>query len=1002
MKVCMKPALVFNPTMTRMRNHTLPVLRRKMIVSLGLVLLSVSVWGQQTANLAGKWEFQIDRNGTMKAGDRFDDRIQLPGSMPQRLKGDKPSVETVWTGSLYDSSYFHNPYMRKYQTEDNFKLPFFLTPERHYEGVAWYRRKVKVPREMEGRRIVLFLERPHIISTLYINGQEVGSRNSLSVAHEYDVTDYVKAGEEATIALRIDNDHKKVGVGQDSHSVTDQTQGNWNGIAGRMELRSTPLVFADRVDVFPDVVRNTARVEVTVVRHRGSHVQEVELTCGVRDAKDNGSDMARTKVVPLEGDTTVVSMDYRMPDGTQLWDEFSPTLYQMLVSVRGKGAAEKGHELSTTFGMRSIEARGKDILVNGRLTMLRGTVENCCFPMTGYAPTTKEEWMRVFRKCKEYGLNHMRFHSFCPPEAAFEAADEVGFYLQPEGPSWPNHGIKLGNGMMIDTYLMEETQRMVKAYGNHPSFAMMACGNEPAGGWVRWVSNFVDYWKKTDPRRIYTGASVGGSWAWQPRNEYHVKAGARGLDSWKNHAPESTENYLAKIDTVSQPFVSHETGQWCVFPDFDEIRQYKGAVNKGRNLEIFRDILEDQGMSKMGRKFLMASGKTQVMCYKAEIERTLRTPHYAGFQLLALNDYSGQGSALVGPLNVFWREKGYVDSEEWREFCSPVTLLAELPKFVYWDDEDIQVTVKLSNYGQADLEDVWLELTADFGDGEPRLFKARRVNAPLGLTELMSGVFAVEGVDVAKKVRLTATLKTGEEKLIARNHWDIHVFPRRMPELEADRDIYIAKSGMHDEVLSRLRAGKKVLLLAGGRWSPAFSGDTGHLSYGEGIVQQFTPVFWNTSWFKMKPPHTTGMYINQEHPIFRYFPTEDWADMQWYSLMNRQPVMLMDNFPKDLMPIVQPIDTWFLSRKLGMLFEAEVEGGKLMVSTMPYDNQNDPAQAYMIRAILQYMSSEEFRPTQKVELGVIRQLFTDKTPDVNLFTNENPDELRPGGAPVQK
>ena len=986
-----------------MRNHSLLILTKKTVASLGLVLLCVAARGQQRVDLAGKWEFQIDRNGTMKSGDRFGDQIQLPGSMPQRLKGDKPTVKTVWTGSLYDSSYFHNPYMRQYQTEENFKLPFFLTPERHYEGVAWYRRKVSVPAEMKGQRIVLYLEQPHIISTLFVNGKEVGSRNSLSVAHEYDVTDFVTPGQTATVAIRIDNDHRKVGVGQDSHSVTDQTQGNWNGIAGRMELYSTPQVYADRVDVFPEIASNKARVEVTIVRRKGNLCREVELACGVRDNGENGTNLAQKKVVALKGDTTRISMDYRMPDGTQLWDEFNPALYQMLVSVKEKGTGKKAHERTETFGMRSVRTQGKDIVVNGRLTLLRGTVENCCFPMTGYAPADKAEWLRIFRKCKEYGLNHMRFHSYCPPEAAFEAADEVGFYLQPEGPSWPNHGVKLGNGMMIDQYLMEETKRIVKAYGNHPSFTMLACGNEPAGGWVKWVSNFVDYWKKTDSRRIYTGASVGGSWAWQPRNEYHVKAGARGLDSWKNHAPESTENFLQKIDTVSQPFVSHETGQWCVFPDFEEINQYEGAVNKAKNFEIFRDILENKGMGQMARKFLASSGKTQVMCYKAEIERTLRTPHYAGFQLLGLNDYSGQGSALVGPLNVFWREKGYVDGEEWREFCSPVTLLAELPKFVYWDDEDLPIGIELSNYGSKELNEAWLELSADYGDGNPRLMKALMINAPLGLTKIATSVFGLgEGIGKAKKVRLLATLKTGEEEILTQNHWDIHVFPRQAPEMKADKDIYIAKTGMHKEVTEQLRAGKKVLLLAGGKWSPAFEGDTGHMSYGEGITQQFTPVFWNTSWFKMKPPHTTGMYINQEHPIFRYFPTEDWADMQWYSLMNRQPVMLMDNFPKEFMPIVQPIDTWFLSRKLGMLFEAEVEGGRLMVSTMPYDNQNDPAQVYMTQAILRYMASPEFRPTQKIGVDVIRQLFTDKTPDVNMYTNEHPDELRPGGAPVQK
>lgn len=961
----------------------------KYFVCAGMVLMLCTITqAQESVDLSGIWEFQIDRNENVKTDGKFDDTILLPGSMPQRLKGDKPSTKTVWTGSLYDSSYFHNPYMKKYQTEDNFKLPFFLTPDRQFMGVAWYRKKVIIPQNMAGKRIVLYLERPHIITTLFVNGKEVGTRNSLCVAHEYDITKYVKAGKQATIAIRIDNDYKKVGVGQDSHSVTDQTQGNWNGVVGQMKIRCTPHVYADQVMVYPDIKTNTVRVETSIIRTKDNPTRDITISYRVHD--DNSTYEEIEQHYTLTGDTTKVSYVCKMFDNTKLWDEFEPNLYKMEVSVY-VGKDRQVHHTTETFGMRSIETQGKDILVNGRLTMMRGTVENCDFPNTGYAPMTKDEWLRVFRKCKEYGLNHMRFHSFCPPEAAFEAADEVGFYLQPEGPSWPNHGVRLGNGQIIDQYLMEETKLMVKKYGNHPSFTMLSCGNEPSGGWVKWVSNFVDYWKKADPRRIYTGASVGGSWAWQPKNQYHVKAGARGLDNWIKQQPESQSNYLSKIDTVSQPFISHETGQWCVFPDFDEIDQYTGAVNKAKNFEIFRDILKDKGMEQMAHKFLMSSGKTQVMCYKAEIERTLRTPHYAGYQLLGLNDYSGQGSALVGPLNVFWREKGYVTACEWREFSSPVTILAELPRFVYWDDEDLPISIKISNFSQQPLSKAWLELSADFGDGSPKFFKAREVSVGMGLHEVMNSIFSLEmGISSAKKVVLHATLKEENGTVITQNHWDLYIFPKSVLESiesENTQNVVICNT-LDKNAIEALQQGKNVLIIADGK-----------VKYGAGISQQFTPVFWNTSWFKMRPPHTTGMYVNPYHPVFKDFPTDDWANVQWWALMNRQQVMLMDDFPKDFMPIVQPIDTWFLSRKLGMLFEANVLNGKIMMTTMPL-NQKDytayPAIAQMRQSILNYMQSDAFRPSQTIDMKLIQDIFNKPTPDVNMFTNDNPDELKKG------
>ena len=607
---------------------------------------SLAVVGQNhSVSLSGKWAFQIDREDKGVREEWFNktlnDRINLPGSMPEKLKGDDVTVRTKWTGSLYDSSYYFNPYMEKYRIDGQVKLPFFLTPDKHYVGVAWYQKKVTVPDNWKGERIVLFLERPHIETTVWINHREVGMRNSLCVPHVYDLTSYVTPGKSSLVTIRVDNRIKEINVGPDSHSITDQTQGNWNGIVGKIELQSTPEVFFEDIQVYPDLAGKKVLVRMNV---RASSSAKGEIALSARSFNTNVNHeiaLVYQTVIVRKGDN-LLEMELPMGQNYLTWDEFSPALYRLTATLKnGKQIETK----QVQFGMREFTIDGKWFYVNGRKTMLRGTVENCDFPLTGYAPMDVASWERVFRICRSYGLNHMRFHSFCPPEAAFIAADLVGFYLQPEGPSWPNHGPKLGNGQPIDKYLMDETIALTKAYGNYASYCMLACGNEPSGRWVNWVSKFVDYWKATDPRRVYTGASVGGSWQWQPHNLYHVKAGARGL-TWAERQPESMSDYRAKIDTVKQPYVSHETGQWCVFPDFNEIRKYTG-VNKARNFEIFRDILEDNDMSGQAHDFMMASGKLQAICYKHEIEKTLRTPDYAGFQLLALNDYSGQGTALV-------------------------------------------------------------------------------------------------------------------------------------------------------------------------------------------------------------------------------------------------------------------------------------------------------------------------------------------------------------------
>ena len=949
-----------------------------------------------TLNLAGNWEFQIDRTGeaTPKAqsGKPLSDRILLPGSMPQRLKGDNPTVETRWTASIYDSSYFYNPHMEKYRQADNFKLPFFLTPDRHYVGTAWYRKNINIPMEWAGQRITLFLERPHIETQVFLNGKPAGRANSLSTPHVFDLTGLTRSGTNI-LAIRVDNRIESVCVGADSHSVTDQTQGNWNGIVGNIELQSSPLLYAEDIQVYPDIRQKKAivRLRLNGQRTKGNPEAEIRLSACSFNSEIRHEVPVTSRKIKLKNGIAEVEMTLEMGDSMQLWDEFSPALYRLEATVTSRHGTDRQ---TRTFGMREFRTEGKMFYVNGRVTQLRGTVENCDFPLTGYAPMDEAAWERVFRICRQYGLNHMRFHSYCPPEAAFAAADRVGFYLQPEGPSWPNHGVKLGNGMPIDRYLMEETRRMNKAYGNHPSFCMLACGNEPAGNWVPWVSHFVDYWQQTDSRHVYTGASVGSGWAWQPRNMYHVKAGVRGLDEWRRRAPESLSDFRAKIDTVSVPFVSHETGQWCVFPNFDEIGKYTG-VNKAKNFEIFRDILQENHLGEMAHKFMMASGKLQVLCYKHEIERTLRTPEYAGFQLLALNDYSGQGSALVGVTDVFFDEKEYCSPDEFREFCSPTVLLARIPKFTYWDDEAFRADIEIAHFGKAPIRDgiVTYAIRDEYGKTYAQGIVGQR-DIALGNNIRIGQTLPFYGKGLkAQKLTLEVCLKghydleDGNENVYSKNHWDFWVYPKAtLQALSASvpADIYITDT-VDKDAENVLAAGGKVLVAAAGK-----------IRYGQGIVQQFLPVFWNTSWFKMRPPHTTGLCINHYHPLFRDFPTDYHSDLQWWELVNRQQVMLFSDFPKEFQPVVQSIDTWFLGRKIGMLFEANVNGGKLLMTTMPLEvDESHPVTAQIRKAILDYMSSDDFRPQYDISIECVKALFTKETPKVDMYTRDSPDELKP-------
>ncbi len=950
-------------------------MKRQIILAIALFMAATSLFAQQDViDLAGRWEFAVDRNDRGETekwhSKTLEDYINLPASMPEMLKGDEVTVTTRWTGSLFDSTYYFNPRMAQFREPGNIKFPFFLTPVRQYVGAAWYKTSVDIPADWKGRRVEFYMERPHIESTVWINGRKVGVRNSMSVGHSYDITDFVKAGQKATIAVMVDNRLKEeYNVGINSHSVTDQTQGNWNGIVGKIEIKSYPVTFFSDIQVYPDLAAKSAKVKM-VVESSKSTKGEITLSANsFNTAKSHKVDAVKQSVT-LKSGSNNVEIILPMGDDMQTWDEFDPALYMLSAEINAGGMQEKKE---IRFGMREISIKDKYFYVNGRQTLMRGTVECCLFPATGYAPMDVEAWIKVFRACRNYGLNHMRFHSYCPPAAAFEAADIVGFYLQPEGPSWPNYTAKLGEGDPIDEYLMEETKRISKEYGNSPSFCFLAAGNEPQGRFMEWLNNFVLYWKNTDSRRVYTGTA---GWSSRTENQYHIEMGARGL-SWKNARPETMSDFGLNISRVTVPYLSHETGQWCVFPNLNERRKYTG-VNKAYNFDIFETLLEENGMGKLAYDFHMSSGKLQALAYKHEIEKTLRTQGYSGFQLLAINDYSGQGSALVGVTDVFYDAKEYISAEEWRRFCNVTVPLTRMEKFVFTKGETLSAKVEVAHFGPEPLKGVrTLYKITDYLGAVITEGVVAQGDIEIGSCQQIGEVtFALDGLTAPRKYNLEIAIE-GTEYV---NDWDFWVYDTA---LEIDKGKVLVTKDV-DEAMKELANGGDVMLIA-----------PKGVSYGKEIVQHLSPVFWNTSWFKMRPPHTTGLFVNEYHPAFKDFPTEYHSNLQWWELVNNASPMRMSDFPIEFQPLVQSIDTWFLSRKAGMLFEAKVLNGRLMMTTMDLtsDPENRVVARQMYKSLLNYMNGEKFRPAFEIPEQTVRDLYTKTAPPVDFGTDDMPYEL---------
>ncbi len=237
-----------------------------LIFILSLVSCSQST-NENIISLKGEWQFQTDPEDVGIKQNWFNtklnDVVNLPGSMRDNNKGDEVTLSTKWTGSIYDSSWYFRPDMAKYRQKDNLKFPFWLTPNKHYVGVAWYQRKVKIPVDWKERRTELFLERPHWETTVWIDSTKIGMQNSLSTPHLYDLTKALTPGSHI-ISIRIDNRIKEINVGPDSHSITDQTQGNWNGIVGDIYLKSISPVSFNDIKLYTNIKEKSVTAKIII------------------------------------------------------------------------------------------------------------------------------------------------------------------------------------------------------------------------------------------------------------------------------------------------------------------------------------------------------------------------------------------------------------------------------------------------------------------------------------------------------------------------------------------------------------------------------------------------------------------------------------------------------------------------------------------------------------------------------------------------------------------
>ena len=870
--------------------------------------------------LAGTWKLALDKTKVGVAEKWFEKMpgnatITFPGTLDEAGIGEpeKPSVSV-------------------------------LTRTHAYIGMAWYQREVDIPESWKNKTVQMWLDRVMWESRLYVDGKLIGSEDSLCTPHVYELG--VLSPGKHTLTLRIDNSGRP---GANCHGYGDDIQIKWNGVVGRMELIARDAVYVSAIRTIPELSKKRVRVLARIANTTGRTI-DGELTLSARVFKDKEIVGKARNWFKVAGREAWVELALALDKNWKVWDEFSPSLYELESTVIAECEGEKFEDRSTTrFGVREMGQAGTQFTMNGRTLFLRGTHDGMGFMLTGHPAGDVESWRRVFSICKTYGLNHVRYHSVCPNGPAFLAADEAGIILQPELPVWAT----IKEDWAGQAFLQRELERILEFYGNSPSFCMFSMGNEHAGDWD-FLGRLVERAKRLDPTRKYVAASneyirPGDRRApVNPNDDYATimfgaeKNGERPRIRYMERMSPGNEDfdraadYRTIVEDFNVPVIAHELGQWWSYPDFKEIEKYTGVL-KARNLELFRDEVKAAGLLEQNEELRMASGLEAVELYKEDIERNMRTPGLAGYQLLDLRDYSGQGTALVGLLDTFWDSKGFVTPEAFRQFSSPTVLLARIPKTIWEEGEKIKVPLEVAHYGPVDMAETTVawSFTTDqgivlaHGRTQPAVFKTGRTT-----------VIGEAVLTVPRNLATELTLAVHAAPAVT-NHWRLWCYPKKPVAVTGCEDVRVV-TACDEAVMSFVEKGGKALLIA------------------TNLAYQVPTYFVNPIWTPQNNIETCGMLIRNQHPALMDFPTRGFSDFQWHNLMRPGRAFILNDV-RLIQPIIQNIEAPSVRRNfhLASLFAVRLGKGALVATSFDLCDAR-PEFRQLKQSVLNYLAKGKF------------------------------------------
>ena len=872
-------------------------------------LLAVAAWAADAIDLSGKWSCQL-------AGK------DVPVDLATVAF---PAAKAIKLPGTLDEAGLGEPV-----TKPDYGC---LSRRFRFIGQAWYRREITVPKEWEGQELELFLERVLWASDAWIDGQPLGGRcDSLATPHLHKLGKLAPG--KHTLTVRVDNTmiHR---IGDKGHAYGDHMQTIWNGMLGKLELRpANPL---EGMKVTAPWPTKEISIEMPAFAADGWKVELTDLS-----TKKTVLDQAM-KIEAGPGPITKVTLPLAFEP--KPWDEFSPNLYRLeLTALRaGKPFASQ----SIRFGFRTIERKGNRVFLNGKPFFMRGNTDNCHFPLTGYPAMDVAGWKRIFKISQGNGINFIRYHTWCPPQAAFDAADELGVYLQPETiwiDGWMPGGLKgLGKGDAdLDGFIQAEMRRINDAYGNSPAYVAFCIGNELGSSNFTEMAKWIAAERAYDPRRLYACSTAR---AVTPVDDYavtHSYPGIGGVRQWYNS--HTAWDYEKAYSRAATPCIAHEIGQWPVYPDYAEIKKYTGVL-RAWNYEDFRALAEKNNTLRFNKEFHEASLKQCLMLYKDEVEAFLRTPSCAGVCLLGIQDYAGQGEALIGWLDSFYDDKGVGDFPKPATWFAPTVLLASFPKYAWSAEETYTAGILVHHYGAAEIpagtKVEWSVNNAKGKKLQGGTIELKEALKPGILTKIGEAVHPLEIFPVNAKYIFEIKAPG------LHNQWPFWVFPAK---IDTTVPATVILTDDLDTAQAALKDGKTVVLQANGLGRP-----------GKFVSGNWGALYWSTTWFKGQAMQTLGLWLDKDHPALAAFPADAYGDWLWRDLCAGGRAFRLDGMPGDYRPVAMPVSDFHFSQLLGTIFEAQVGKGKLLVCG--YDlGRNYIGTKQLRRSLLDYAASPKFQP----------------------------------------